>query len=85
MIVDYGSARMLSGYDTYKVLDSDHIEVCKPLSRSDPSYELLIFSLKDWQQVRKLVEEYFYLASICSKKNLTLLYMTCDCEPFKTA
>ncbi|KAH8958278.1 hypothetical protein BDL97_06G015500 [Sphagnum fallax] len=54
MIVDYGSARMLSGYDTYKVLDSDHIEVCKPLSRSDPSYELLIFSLKDWQQeVRK--------------------------------
>jgi hypothetical protein len=39
--VDFSSAQRSAGGNCYIVEDANHMEVCKPRSKEDPSYELL--------------------------------------------
>ncbi len=40
--MDFSSAQRSAGGNSYKLEDADHIEVCKPKSKEDPSYRLLL-------------------------------------------
>ncbi len=40
--MEFSSAQRLAGYNSYKVEDANHMEVCKPPSKEHPSYELLL-------------------------------------------
>ncbi len=39
--MEYGSASVLAGHNVYVDEYANHMEVCKPRSKEDPSYELL--------------------------------------------
>ncbi len=51
ILVDFSSAQRLARHNYYKVEDADHMEVCKPLSRKHPSYELLLQFIIDCRKV----------------------------------
>ncbi|KAH8950319.1 hypothetical protein BDL97_10G079000 [Sphagnum fallax] len=57
ILVDFSSARRSAGGNSYKVEDADHMEVCKPKSKEDPSYRSLLQFIITCQEVPRECDE----------------------------
>ena len=52
--MDYASTMVLSDHNNYKVEDADHMDICKPPTKGQPSYSLLLNCLKVCLKVKNL-------------------------------
>ncbi|CAM6012299.1 unnamed protein product [Sphagnum balticum] len=53
ILVDFSSAQLSAGNNSYKVEDANHMEVCKPPSKEHPSYGLFLQFISTCVQVAR--------------------------------
>ncbi len=60
--MNFSSAQRLAGSNCYRIEDANHMEVCKPPSKNDASYKLLLEFITDCVKVsfNNLVSSIFH-------------------------